>query len=131
MKPCSRCQERIARPGQRWCLACHAAYHREWRKTTAGRRCTERDMPRNNVRAKARYAVKRGQIKRLPCERCASERAEKHHDDYSRPLDVRWLCKPCHAAHHRREREAASSEFSQFVAKVLRRSRGRTDKSAA
>lgn len=33
-----------------------------------------------------------------PCQTCGStERVHAHHDDYSRPLNVRWLC----AAHHR------------------------------
>jgi hypothetical protein len=33
------------------------------------------------------------------CEGCGStsRRCEKHHPDYSRPLLVVWLCKPCHA----------------------------------
>lgn len=32
------------------------------------------------------------------CEGCGLEvRLEKHHHDYSRPLLVVWLCKPCHA----------------------------------
>jgi hypothetical protein len=33
------------------------------------------------------------------CEGCATtkRRIEKHHPDYSKPLLVVWLCKPCHA----------------------------------
>lgn len=27
-------------------------------------------------------------------------RYRAHHDDYSRPLDVRWLCQPHHLEHH-------------------------------
>lgn len=30
---------------------------------------------------------------------------EAHHDDYSKPLAVRWLCNPCHRTHHKAERE--------------------------
>ena len=32
------------------------------------------------------------------CEGCGlPKKLEKHHPDYSRPLLVVWLCKPCHA----------------------------------
>jgi hypothetical protein len=40
-------------------------------------------------------AVKRGEIKYQPCEVCG-EKAQAHHDDYSKPLEVRFLCRTHH-----------------------------------
>jgi hypothetical protein len=47
-------------------------------------------------------AILRGDLVRQPCEACKvpGSHAEAHHDDYSKPLDVRWLCKGCHKRHH-------------------------------
>ena len=43
------------------------------------------------------YHLRMGNITRKPCEVCGDVKAEAHHDDYSKPLDVRWLC----FTHHR------------------------------
>jgi hypothetical protein len=50
-------------------------------------------------------AIRAGKLVRRPCAVCAADPSEAHHDDYSKPLDVRWLCRRCHKAHHRIERQ--------------------------
>lgn len=49
---------------------------------------------------KLRAAVRYGKIKRQPCEICSKPEAEGHHTDYSKPLDVKWLCRQHHAQTH-------------------------------
>ena len=49
-------------------------------------------------------AVRDGRLKRLPCEVCGAVETQAHHFDYSRPLDVVWLCAVHHALHHQLER---------------------------
>lgn len=48
-------------------------------------------------------AVRSGKVVRPEfCDSCFREcRPDAHHDDYSRPLSVQWLCRKCHIAHHR------------------------------
>ena len=52
-------------------------------------------------------AVRDGKLQKLPCAFCGSiERLEAHHHDYSKPLDVTWLCSACHSRFHALERMA-------------------------
>lgn len=86
---------------------------REWRRKNPGRvaASTEAQRKRHPEKARARraitVAVAQGRLtKPDACEKCqapADDPADLHghHDDYSRPLDVRWLCRGCHAAAHR------------------------------
>lgn len=56
------------------------------------------------------HAVSAGRLIRKPCEQCAKPKAEAHHDDYTKPLDVRWLCKLCHERWHQLNDTAAAQE---------------------
>lgn len=47
-----------------------------------------------------REAKRAGTLTKLPCEICGSPRTDAHHDDYSKPLVVRWLCRKHHRDHH-------------------------------
>lgn len=45
-------------------------------------------------------AVKNGVLIRKPCCMCGSIMSVAHHDDYSMPLDVMWLCTIHHKSRH-------------------------------
>lgn len=54
---------------------------------------------RKRAATAAGNAEKRGHLVRPAlCEGCGlDKKLSKHHHDYSKPLVVVWLCKPCHA----------------------------------
>ena len=50
--------------------------------------------------AALRSAIRKGLISRGCCEVCGAEDTDGHHDDYDRPMAVRWLCRLHHRAVH-------------------------------
>jgi len=53
-------------------------------------------------------AIRRGQIQRQPCEVCGDPKTDAHHPDYSKPLDVNWLCRRHHQQWHADRRASRS-----------------------
>jgi len=49
-------------------------------------------------------AMKRGNIIKKPCVVCNDLKSNGHHEDYSKPLDVIWLCNKHHYEHHQKSR---------------------------
>jgi hypothetical protein len=53
------------------------------------------------VDSKVRHAIKHGLLIKQPCEICNSDKnIEAHHQNYSLPLDVVFLCRKHHKQHH-------------------------------
>lgn len=70
------------------------------------------DPPRNKTEARRRYAnaVRNGTLSRpANCGRCGQRTFVDghHHDLMGAPLEVEWLCRPCHMAEHHGEAVAA------------------------
>lgn len=90
----------------------HQQQNREYAQTKRGREALKKAQ-RNYV---ARYperitatrltynAIKSGRLVPQPCEVCGNERVDAHHDDYNKPLSVRWLCRKHHSEHHKKMR---------------------------
>ena len=101
---CKECNKRDVRENRQ----AKIEYYREYDKARGNRQGAAYQKwyrAKNPMRARAHrmvaYHVRAGNMTAKPCENCGSEeRPHAHHDDYSKPLDVRWLCPACHAAVH-------------------------------
>lgn len=67
---------------------------------------------RRRARFVVNHEIERGRLKRQPCEACGQKNNQPsvinaHHDDYRRPLNIRWLCPSCHRQHHLKHGPAA------------------------
>jgi hypothetical protein len=98
---CTKCKVEPTRDGQRWGKRCHAAYQRENRRSYA--EMSDEQKERIRARAYANVYLRRGKIQRGPCADCGGPGEEMHHEDYSKPLEITWLCggpDGCHARRH-------------------------------
>lgn len=73
---------------------------KQYAKTVAFRAANPEKV---KAQAAVARAVKRGELARpTECEDCGEEcRVQGHHPDYGQPLEVEWLCAPCHSLHDR------------------------------
>jgi hypothetical protein len=61
-----------------------------------------KDRPKELARNYVYKQISKGKLERpSTCERCFKEcKPEAHHDDYTKPLLIKWLCKICHRQEH-------------------------------
>jgi hypothetical protein len=82
--------------------------YKKWRKTESGRKSCNKNSSKwfkeNPEKNKAYHiineAIRTGKLKRLPCQICKSPKSHAHHDNYKKPLDVKWLCPQHHKDYH-------------------------------
>lgn len=98
------------KPRQRpYCLACETARIKNHPSITAGRRKWNAANPdKRRAQKLVESALRNGTMARQPCERCGDPKAHAHHEDYTKPLEVVWLCPRHHKARHR-EIDAAAT----------------------
>lgn len=101
---CAKCGAQHARVDagrwQAYCRACANAAAAEWKRDNP---LTGEAREKSNARSYANVYQRRGKLLPQPCEDCGSEDVEKHHDDYSKPLAVVYLCRACHLNRHKVE----------------------------
>ncbi len=78
----------------------------KWNKTDKHKKaCIEwlkRHPERNKIAQQTAWAYKTGKIKWQPCEICKTKiDLQKHHPDYTKPLEIKWLCRKCHTELHK------------------------------
>jgi len=76
----------------------HPSY--KYGRKTADSIYRNKNLEKRNAKAKVEYALKTGKLTKPElCEACKEKRKlEGHHFDYSKPLEVVWLCHKCHSA---------------------------------
>lgn len=58
------------------------------------------DSNKKKVHQKLSYALKTGKIDKGTCSICGDIKVDGHHEDYSKPLEVIWLCRKHHKQLH-------------------------------
>jgi len=75
----------------------------------------------DRIKSAARaLAVKNVSIEGCVCEMCGTfEKLHRHHDDYSKPLDVKIVCASCHRKLHRGQPKRRTSAWERAKIKEM------------
>ena len=117
LKRCPKCgeskpvEEYYKQPSNRsglspYCIPCQRVYNRERQRKNGATASRSKDRWREGnqhvyrAHRALRVALLKGRVSERPCEVCGAGKAHAHHDDYSKPLDVIWLCPVHHRERH-------------------------------
>lgn len=110
------------------CKECMKAANRDYSKTERGKEVNSRAralyIDHNPIKKAAKlYAQKLIRTKQITkpvaCECCKKETPARvlqaHHDDYSKPDEVRFLCPDCHKAWHNENGHGLNGEIKRQI----------------
>ena len=109
LNKCKECQRQNVQENYSLHKDARKAYERqrearsERRVAKARYQATRREVHPDRYKANTAVgnALRDGKLVRGPCAVCGTTvRVQAHHADYSRPLEVTWLCFKCHRAQH-------------------------------
>lgn len=114
LNKCKTCTKSDARQARQRRLDYYRAYDRARgnRQTLEYRRAYRQGNPvKRHAQKAVRSALRTGKIARAEsCKQCdAVGPLHGHHDDYAKPLEVRWLCPACHHSWHAQHGEGRSA----------------------
>ncbi len=88
-------------------------YQRTEKGKAAHNRAAKNWVDKNAIKRAAHImvgnAIKGGRVTKMPCEICGAKDSHGHHDDYAKPLSVRWLCDTHHNEWHSVNGEGANA----------------------
>lgn len=104
---------------QSYCQECLSGYVRGWLQTPEGRGRHRKSLARSYARYPERVAARRvvsqaiarGHMTKGLCQFAGRDclgPVQAHHEDYSKPLEVQWLCRRHHTQADRARRERAA-----------------------
>ncbi len=80
---------------------CSQKCHYLWiKKSYKGKESKKHPELAKKAQTKLNHAIERNGFLRKPCEICGNKKSHGHHEDYSKPLEVRWLCHKHHQLLH-------------------------------
>lgn len=115
---CKECAKRDTRTNRGDRAEYYRAYDRERgsRRTAADTRdYRERNPVKHKAHTAVHWAMRSGRLYKKPCEVCSDREVHAHHDDYSKPLEVRWLCALHHQQWHVANGEGANANVPRDV----------------
>lgn len=127
MYKCSQCgveketkqfhKDRYAPKGHRTnCKTCQRTRVSKYNRSDRGKKMSVarrlRDLPKVKARDMVRIRMRHNTVLKQPCEVCGELKVEAHHDDYNKPLSVRWLCMSHHRELHRFKKETDDASNS-------------------
>lgn len=79
----------------------------------------EKNPAKRHAQTLINNLLRANKISKQPCEECKSTTyIHAHHDDYSKPFDIRWLCAAHHSQWHKKFGEAKNGSLRKEDVKI-------------